>query len=80
MELDMDLDREMEWIKIGIGYITWIRNSLEFGFEILYIFRHKNGGALELDMDLNKEIYWLGFGYGFEIGSCIYLDLNLSVY
>jgi hypothetical protein len=61
MELDMDLDKEMEWIKIGIGYITWIKNSLEFGFEILYIFRHKNGRALELDMDLKKEIYWLEY-------------------
>jgi hypothetical protein len=57
MELDMDLDKEMEWIKIGIRYITWIKNSLGFGFEILYIFRCKNGRALELDMDLNKEIY-----------------------
>ncbi len=63
----MDLDKEMEWIEIGIGYITWIGKSLEFGFEILHIFRHKNGRELELDMDLNKEIYWLGF----EIGSCI---------
>ncbi len=53
----MDLDKEMEWIKIGIRYITWIKNSLGFGFEILYIFRRKNGRALELDMDLNKEIY-----------------------
>jgi hypothetical protein len=64
---------------IGIGYIIWIGNNLEFGFEVLYILKHKNGRELELDMDLNKEIYWLGFGYGFEIGSCIYLDMDLKL-
>jgi hypothetical protein len=48
----MDLDKEIQWIEIGIGYINCIGNSLEFGFEVIYIFIHKNGRELELDMDL----------------------------
>jgi hypothetical protein len=37
MELYMDLDHEMEWIEVGIAYITWIGNSLDLRF---YIYLH----------------------------------------
>jgi len=52
MGLDMDLDKEMEWIEIRIGYIIWIGNSLKFGFEVLYIY-------LNIKMEGNWSWTWI---------------------